>query len=631
MKPISADQFTQTGHIAKETIQFGFDQNSLAHLQTILSDLYTDPELAVLRELSTNALDTQIDCGYTGPVEVNLPTALGPILVIKDHGSGMDLDMLHSVYTKYGASTKRETNDQVGMLGIGSKSPLAIADMFTVETVRDGVKIIAVVRKNADGVGELDVCETTATLDDNGTTITIPTRANLAEKAKNLFRFWKPGTVLVNGEAPTLVDGIVINDTITLNPDETEDYIVMGNIPYPVHLPDRYRHGLLEKSGWQSWGVIVTVPIGSVQFAPSRETLNYSQRTLTFLAALATETKQAIQKYVDTTIGTIDAHAGVIEFVYRWKFSGLGITLPTLWRGLDIPRYFRVHQGLLWEKNYSGRWRSARTDSVAVGTMFAEDAPLIVTEWEDDTLSQTIKNRTKEWMNQNQEYKTVLFCEKFDNDDGWFDGIKNITIADLKAVKMPKAPKISATKRRTDQKWEILDPTWGSRVDVEELEDDVLYYSPSEEFGQRLSHLGKFYNRQVAVIGKNRWKNFLKEYPNATHVKDFIAEKAKAITWAEDDGIRMAGIPNILSKVNHSDINDPTLSHWIKVCETPYKASQEIQVLGYYTNIRPPKTESSRWIFETYPLISSYYSYDAPAEHIVIYINAIYNAKNVEN
>ena len=34
-----------------------FDENSIAHLMSVLTDLYSDKELAVIREYSTNALD----------------------------------------------------------------------------------------------------------------------------------------------------------------------------------------------------------------------------------------------------------------------------------------------------------------------------------------------------------------------------------------------------------------------------------------------------------------------------------------------------------------------------------------------------------------------------------------------
>ena len=40
-----------------------FDENAIAHLMSVLTDLYSDPTLAVVREYSTNARDAQIAAG----------------------------------------------------------------------------------------------------------------------------------------------------------------------------------------------------------------------------------------------------------------------------------------------------------------------------------------------------------------------------------------------------------------------------------------------------------------------------------------------------------------------------------------------------------------------------------------
>ena len=57
-----------------------FDENSIAHLMSVLTDLYSDKPLAVIREYSTNALDAHRAAGNTAPIEVTLPSTL--------HGAG---------------------------------------------------------------------------------------------------------------------------------------------------------------------------------------------------------------------------------------------------------------------------------------------------------------------------------------------------------------------------------------------------------------------------------------------------------------------------------------------------------------------------------------------------------------
>ena len=67
-----------------ESIEMSIDQNSLAHIMSVLTNLYSDPEMAVLREYSSNARDSHIASGNPDPIEVNLPTTLSPFLTIQD-------------------------------------------------------------------------------------------------------------------------------------------------------------------------------------------------------------------------------------------------------------------------------------------------------------------------------------------------------------------------------------------------------------------------------------------------------------------------------------------------------------------------------------------------------------------
>ena len=74
--------------------------------------------MAVLREVTTNALDAHVAAGVTRPSR-STPTELAPVLTIKDYGVGLSVEDIRNIFSQYGASTKRETNDQVGSLGLG--------------------------------------------------------------------------------------------------------------------------------------------------------------------------------------------------------------------------------------------------------------------------------------------------------------------------------------------------------------------------------------------------------------------------------------------------------------------------------------------------------------------------------
>ena len=58
-----------------------------------------------------------------------------PIFSIRDYGVGISDDDIRDVYASYGKSTKRETNDLTGCMGIGCKSGFAYADSFTIISI----------------------------------------------------------------------------------------------------------------------------------------------------------------------------------------------------------------------------------------------------------------------------------------------------------------------------------------------------------------------------------------------------------------------------------------------------------------------------------------------------------------
>lgn len=151
-------------------------------LFSILSDkLYENKIQSIVRELSCNAVDAHVAAGtpdkpylleisgghgrllgdgheemllnsqrYTNldvPVEYTDIKAQNksyhhavPFFRIRDFGTGLSFDNVVDMYTSYGSSTKRHTNAFIGGFGIGSKSPFAYADMFTVISYFNGEK-----------------------------------------------------------------------------------------------------------------------------------------------------------------------------------------------------------------------------------------------------------------------------------------------------------------------------------------------------------------------------------------------------------------------------------------------------------------------------------------------------------
>lgn len=103
-----------------------------------LSNLYDQPMLAVVREISCNAIDAHIDGGNPDkPFDLYISELE---IAWRDYGIGMSHEFCEDVYFAYGKSTKRTSNDQTGYFGLGSKSPLGYTNVMFVDTWKDGIK-----------------------------------------------------------------------------------------------------------------------------------------------------------------------------------------------------------------------------------------------------------------------------------------------------------------------------------------------------------------------------------------------------------------------------------------------------------------------------------------------------------
>lgn len=119
-----------------------FKINASAVAFNILSDkLYSDKFMAIIRELISNGYDSQIANGNPEhPIDVTLPTAFDPIFKVRDYGKGLSVTDVYDVYTTFFSSTKSMTNDYTGCFGLGSKTPFAYTDSFTVISYYEGKK-----------------------------------------------------------------------------------------------------------------------------------------------------------------------------------------------------------------------------------------------------------------------------------------------------------------------------------------------------------------------------------------------------------------------------------------------------------------------------------------------------------
>lgn len=98
------------------------------------SGLYSKPIEAIVRELTSNAIDGSKMANIEKPVEITLPNVLSVPFSVQDFGVGMSFFTVTEVYGVYFTSTKEQNENQIGGFGLGGKTPFTYTNEFTLET-----------------------------------------------------------------------------------------------------------------------------------------------------------------------------------------------------------------------------------------------------------------------------------------------------------------------------------------------------------------------------------------------------------------------------------------------------------------------------------------------------------------
>jgi Histidine kinase-, DNA gyrase B-, and HSP90-like ATPase len=394
MKPLN-DTMTARSTLGGETRAMSIDADATAHLMGLLSNIYTDPIAAVIREYATNGYDATIEAGCIDPVLVTLPSHTDPNLRIQDFGVGMSTDKVLDHYSLYGRSDKRETNDQVGMLGIGCKSALTYSPQFSIESVYNGIRTIALVAKNAEGVGEIEIIDTVSTTERNGTTITIPVKAqdvwNFQTEAQTIFSYWPAGSVLVDGKAPESAFGglhqIPGQEVWYAGSGYNGHVVLMGNVAYKCD------SDLLKD--FRNTPLIIKASIGDVSFAPSREELFYNVRTNDYLRRKVVEIKDAVRAEIDAFMAS--ATTKPEAFAMRGRNEHFSFLSDVKWEyGTEtVPPYIVGNGSLIWTRD------AYPYDNAKAGTRWqrkgADDTTVYIKNYPYTSVSKRVKQGLAQW------------------------------------------------------------------------------------------------------------------------------------------------------------------------------------------------------------------------------------------
>ena len=138
--------------------------------------LYQKPMRTMIQETMFNAWDAhRMGKCQDKAIDIYINDTSG--LIIRDYGPGIHKNEIHPIYCIYGNSTKRDNDELTGGFGLGSKSPYAYADSFTVTSHHEGFKGMYIMNRvseeNQGGPGRSVIFEDIPT-SESGLVVTIP-------------------------------------------------------------------------------------------------------------------------------------------------------------------------------------------------------------------------------------------------------------------------------------------------------------------------------------------------------------------------------------------------------------------------------------------------------------------------
>jgi hypothetical protein len=264
-------------------------RNSAKAFNILSSGLYANKIKAIIRELSCNAVDSHIAAGkQSTPFDVHLPNTLEPWFSIRDYGTGLSHEQVTQIYTTYFESTKTASNEFIGALGLGSKSPFSYTDNFTVTAIQDGKKGIYSAFINEAGVPSIALMMTEETDEPAGVEVKFSVNDRydfdkFRQEARAVYKYFKLQPV-VSGSAGFTVEipeyeskDIVPGVSQFKNGSRT--VAIMGNIAYPVDVPQADQV-LGDLRSLLQCNLELNFAIGELDFQASREGLSYIPQTV---------------------------------------------------------------------------------------------------------------------------------------------------------------------------------------------------------------------------------------------------------------------------------------------------------------------------------------------------------------
>jgi len=287
-----------------DSVNCTIDAEDMRYVASLLRNNYSNTALAVVREISANALDANTEANSDRNIEIKLPSAMNPTFSVRDFGGGLSQEDIFGLYSKYGKSTKRESNNYIGAFGIGKFAPLSYGDSFTCVSYHGGMKNTYNVFVNDDDDTKIaKIGEGELSNEPTGLSIQVAVSEsdinNFREIIKEFFIFFS------QDEMPKFIgcedDFIVTPENLLESKSgdwfltkgegggyyNRQGHVLMGRVSYKIDPSAVQVENYINKESnvrmiqqlLNESNFYLRVPLGSVKLHHSRESLEYNKST----------------------------------------------------------------------------------------------------------------------------------------------------------------------------------------------------------------------------------------------------------------------------------------------------------------------------------------------------------------
>lgn len=433
------------------------DAEDMRYVASLLRNNYSNTQLAVVREISANALDANKEANSTRPIEIKLPTQLNSTFSVRDFGGGLSEEDVLGLYSKYGKSTKRESNNYIGAFGIGKFAPLSYGENFTCVSYHGGMKKSYNVFVNDDDDTKIAKLHEEPSNEPTGLIIEVAVadsdRDNFRQIVTKFFRFFddsempkfigfeenesvvKPKTTLESAEG----NWFVIEDDGGHNYYyNRKAHVIMGRVVYPLdpeainvdNFISNDNSRKVVKEMIREGNFYLRMPIGSIKLHHSREALEYNKSTQKALCRALFVASQDILEIAKLKLADsadlFEAkvnHASIVNslnhslrnlFDNAFEWNGVKITDARFQREYDKHDDLILTQ-MSREKDADSR-NGFRVKSQKVSSIFCQDDAIFMVQNIASAHGNNLRARTI--FNENEHINQVYVIYPV-NDEGW--------------------------------------------------------------------------------------------------------------------------------------------------------------------------------------------------------------------